>query len=89
MTIDIAHIAKLARLKIEDSELAQFEKEMQSIVAMVENIPDIQDELTLDADHPMTLREDTVVSGKFSRDELLGNAPQVQAGCVVVPKTVE
>ena len=35
----------------------------------------------------MTLRED-VVEPSLPRDEVLKNAPQVVAGCVVVPKTV-
>ena len=26
---------------------------------------------------------------KFKREEMLANAPEVQAGCLVVPKTVE
>ena len=37
----------------------------------------------------MTLREDIAVTNKFKREELLSNAPEVQAGCLVVPKTVE
>lgn len=89
MSIDIRHVAKLARLRIEDDRLEKFEKEMQSIVDMVENLPDIQEELTLDKDNAMTLREDVAVQNKFTRNELLKNAPQVQAGCLVVPKTVE
>lgn len=89
MNIDIKHIAKLARLKIDDEKQEKFEKEMQLIVNMVENLPDINDELVLDIENPMTLREDIAVTNKFSRDELMKNAPQVQAGCLVVPKTVE
>ncbi len=89
MNIDIKHIAKLSRLRIEDSELEKFEKEMQNIVDMVEKLPDIDDELILDAANPMRLREDVAVNDKFTRNELLKNAPHVQAGCLVVPKTVE
>ena len=72
MNIDIKHIAKLARLRIEDDQL-----------------PDIQDEMTLDPDNPMILRKDVAVQDKFTRQELMQNAPQVKAGCLVVPKTVE
>lgn len=89
MNIDIKHIAKLSRLRIEDDKAAKFEKDMQSIVDMVERLPDIDDELVLNKDEPMRLREDKAETGKFTRDELLKNAPQVQAGCLVVPKTVE
>lgn len=41
MKIDIKHIAKLSRLKIEDSRLEKFEKDMEMIVNMVDNMPDI------------------------------------------------
>ncbi|MCI1269141.1 MAG: Asp-tRNA(Asn)/Glu-tRNA(Gln) amidotransferase subunit GatC [Ruminococcus sp.] len=89
MSIDIKHIAKLSRLRIEDEKLEKFEKDMENIVAMVDKLPEISDELTLDASNPMKLREDKAVPNKFTRDELIANAPKVQAGCLVVPKTVE
>ena len=57
MSIDIKHIAKLSRLRIEDDKLAKFEKDMESIVAMVDKLPDIKDELNLDSSNPMTLRK--------------------------------
>ena len=89
MNIDIKHIAKLARLRIEDDQLDKFESEMENIVGMVEKLPDIQDEMTLDPDNPMILRKDVAVQDKITRQELMQNAPQVKAGCLVVPKTVE
>lgn len=89
MNIDIKHIAKLARLRIEDDQLDKFESEMENIVGMVEKLPDIQDEMTLDPDNTMILRKDVAVQDKFTRQELMQNAPQVKAGCLVVPKTVE
>lgn len=89
MNNDIKHIAKLARLRIEDDQLDKFESEMENIVGMVEKLPDIQDEMTLDPDNPMILRKDVAVQDKFTRQELMQNAPQVKAGCLVVPKTVE
>ena len=89
MNIDIKHIAKLARLRIEDDQLDKFESEMENIVGMVEKLPDIQDEMTLDPDNPMILRKDVAVQDKFTRQELMQNAPQVKAGCLVVPKSVE
>ena len=89
MSIDIRHIAKLSRLRIEDEKLAKFEKDMEAIVAMVDRLPDIEEELTLGAGDAMPLRKDEAVPNKFTRDELIANAPEVQAGCLVVPKTVE
>lgn len=96
MSIDVKHLAKLARLRIEDDKLAKFEKDMESIVAMVEQLPEVSGDASgLDPEHPMKLREDvegtTRAPGtdKLTRNELLANAPKMQAGCVVVPKTVE
>ncbi|MBQ7757011.1 MAG: Asp-tRNA(Asn)/Glu-tRNA(Gln) amidotransferase subunit GatC [Oscillospiraceae bacterium] len=89
MNIDIKHIAKLSRLHIEDEKLSKFEADMQNIVDMVEKLPDINEELTLDENNAMTLREDKAVLNKYTRQELMQNAPSVKAGCLVVPKTVE
>ncbi|HHX58008.1 MAG TPA: Asp-tRNA(Asn)/Glu-tRNA(Gln) amidotransferase subunit GatC [Clostridiales bacterium] len=89
MSIDIRHIAKLSRLKIEEEKIEKFEKDMEAIITMVDKLPNIDDELTLDVDNAMTFREDVAVQNKFTRNELLQNAPEVQAGCLVVPKTVE
>ena len=89
MDIDIRHIAKLSRLRIDDSELDGYNKEMSKIIAMVEAMPDIQDELTVDPDNVMTLRADEIAEKKIPRDEILKNAPKTVAGCVVVPKTVD
>lgn len=89
MNIDIKHIAKLSRLHIEDDKLSKFEADMQNIVEMVEKLPDINEELTLDESNAMTLREDKAVTNKYTRQELMQNAPSVKAGCLVVPKTVE
>lgn len=89
MEIDIKRIAKLSRLRIDESEAKSYEDEMKNIIAMVERMPDITDELTLDLENVMTLREDKLAVERISRDVMLSNAPKVVAGCVVVPKTVE
>ena len=89
MRIDIQHIAKLSRLQIEPNQLEKFEKDMEAIVGMVDRLPEVEDELTLDPSNPMRLREDVAETDKFKRGEMLKNAPQVQSGCLVVPKTVE
>ena len=89
MKIDIKHIAKLSRLKIEDEKLEKFEKDMESIVNMVDRLPEVDGDVDLNPEDAMTLREDKAVTDKFRREELLANAPAVQAGCLVVPKTVE
>lgn len=89
MEIDIKHIAKLSRLKVSDEEVKKFEKEMQAIIRMVDNLPELDASGPLiDPENPMKLRKD-VVFHPYRREEILKNAPKTQAGCVVVPKVVE
>lgn len=71
MKIDIKHIAKLSRLRIEDDKLEKFEKDMESIVNMVDRLPDVEGMLDLNPKDTMTLREDKAVTDKFKREELL------------------
>lgn len=89
MKIDINRLAKLARLRIEPEQEAGFQKDMNNILGMVENLPELSDSGALiDPQNPMQLRED-ISEQKYRRDDLLKNAPQTQAGCVVVPRVVE
>ena len=89
MNIDIRHIAKLARLTIEEEKLEKFEKDMADIVAMVERLPAVEGQsLELDPADRMELRKDEV-KPSLRRDAVLQNAPKSAAGCIVVPKTVD
>ena len=84
MEINIKKIAKLSRLAIEPEREEKFQKDMQNIIDMVEQLPEME---AGDLSPKMALRED-VVEPSLPREEVLKNAPQVAAGCVVVPKTV-
>lgn len=89
MNIDIRHLAKLSRLKFSPEEEAKFSGEMEKIVELVEKLPNLDASGPLiDPSNPMTLRPDRV-ENKPNRNELLQNAPETQAGCIVVPKVVE
>ena len=88
MDMDIKRLAKLAKLKFNPEEEEKFAAQMANIVAMVEKLPDLDASGPLiDPDNPMEFRKDEVVQ-KYRRDELIANAPEVQVGCIVVPKTV-
>lgn len=92
MQVNIDHISELAMLKIEKSKHEQVQKELTGILKAVDEMPQVSSDLkVLDADNPMELREDVPIEDKdrIPRDELLSNAPKVQAGCLVVPKIVE
>jgi aspartyl-tRNA(Asn)/glutamyl-tRNA(Gln) amidotransferase subunit C len=89
MKVDIKHLAKLSRLKTTEEEEKRFEVQLQSILEMVDRLPAISsDDSLVDPTNPMKCRED-IAEQLFKRDEILKNAPQVQAGCVVVPKVMD
>ncbi len=79
MKIDVQHLAKLSRLHISEEQVAKFEMQ----------IPELSSEdCLIDPQNPMTCRPD-IPQNNYKRDDILKNAPQVQAGCVVVPKVIE
>lgn len=89
MDINIKHLAKLSRISVSSDDEKRFEQQIKDIVGMVEKLPVLSDNKSLlDESNVMKLRED-VVENHFKRDEILKNAPQVKAGCVVVPKVIE
>lgn len=89
MKIDIKHVAKLARLRLEDDQVEKFEQQMLSILEMVANLPEITgSDDGLDPSNPMILRKD-VVTPSMDREDLLRIAPASQSGCILVPKIVE
>lgn len=89
MEIDIKRIAKLAKLSIPEEKVEKFQKEMEGIIEMVENLPDINTEGALvDPSNTMELRKDEV-KPSYPRDEMLRNAPTTAAGCILIPKVVD
>jgi aspartyl-tRNA(Asn)/glutamyl-tRNA(Gln) amidotransferase subunit C len=89
MEINIKHIAKLAKLSLPEEKLEKFEADMMDILGMVENLPELTQEAKLvDENNTMDLREDVAIPS-LSRDDILMNAPQAAAGCIVMPKVVE
>ena len=88
---DVAHVAKLARLAVPESELAQLAQELSAIVKYVEQIQ----ALPLDQVPPLShggeaadvFRDDTPRPG-LSREEALGTAPDRTDTYFRVPKVV-
>jgi aspartyl-tRNA(Asn)/glutamyl-tRNA(Gln) amidotransferase subunit C len=88
----VAHIAALARIRIEEAELAPLAEELSHIIGWVEQL----NEVDTTGVEPMAnveamrlpLREDEVTDGNC-RDAILANAPQTARGFFVVPKVVE
>ena len=86
MKIDVKHLAKLAHLRVSAEQEEMYAAQMQDILEMVEKLPQLESKV--DPNNPMTLRKD-IPTEPYKRDVILQNAPQTQAGCVVVPKVMD
>lgn len=95
MSIDTetaAHVAKLARIKVEEEDLPDLAAAFNTIIGFVEQL----NEVDVDGVEPMTSvtpmrlkrREDVVTEGDI-QDKVLRNAPDAREGFFAVPKVVE
>ena len=95
MSIDkdtVKHIAKLARISLDEKKINSFSKDLSSIMKFIEKL----NELNTDKTSPLTsiinaslrTREDEIKEGKI-RDQILKNSPDKIEEFFVVPKMVE
>ena len=89
MQIDIKHLERLSKLKIQDDKKEKFEKDLVKILDFVDEITTLElpDEDKSKAVTLSSLRED-VVKTDDGFDPLL-NAPKQKDGCYQVPLLVE
>ncbi len=95
MTLDpatVRRIARLARLRLEEAEVARFEHELGSILAWVEQLGKVDVSqvapMTGAVAMALTMREDVVSEGGDA-EIVLGNAPERVGDFFAVPKVVE
>ena len=94
---EVAHIAALARIRLDDSELEPLAAELSQILSWVEQLGEIDTDgvapMTSVAAMRLPMREDAVTDGDC-RYAILGNAPQSapdgpRKGFFAVPKVIE
>ena len=95
MSIDektVRKVAKLARLALPEERVAPMAKELNGIMAWIEQLNEVDVEgvepMTTPVAMEMPMREDVVTDGNI-RDQVLANAPRTEDGFFVVPKVVE
>ena len=95
MSIDTktaAHVAKLARIKVEEKDLPELASEFNAILGFIEqlNEVDVGGVEPMVSVTPMRLkrRQDKVTDGNMPA-KVLANAPDVREGFFAVPKVVE
>ena len=89
---EVKKIAKLARIKMGDEEIAKYQTELNKIFSWIEQLSEVNtnnvDPMYSVIQHPLVMREDTITDGGI-RDKVLQNAPDSKYGFFVVPKVVE
>ncbi len=88
----VAHIAKLARIRVPEDDLEALSGELSNILTWVEQL----NELDTEGVEPMTSvvamelpRRADVVSDGGCPDKIVANAPEAAHGYFAVPKVVE
>ncbi len=90
MDIEIMKIAKLSRIKMDGAVAKKVEANLNRIIQSIKDLPEFdKSENFFNPDNVMPLRADVVKDFGFDRNDMLKNAPQVKAGCVVVPKKID
>lgn len=95
MSVDAAtvkRIGRLARIRIEESEVETYQSELNTILGFVEQLSevDVTGIEPMTSVTPMVLRqrEDKVTDGGYP-DKIVANAPLSQDNFFMVPKVVE
>jgi aspartyl-tRNA(Asn)/glutamyl-tRNA(Gln) amidotransferase subunit C len=90
---DIATIANLARLSLNDAEIPVYQQSLSSILDFVGELNRAETKGVEPMAHPLPglaqrLRPD-VVTERDARERYQANAPKVEAGLYLVPKVIE
>ena len=95
MSIDndtVKHIAKLARISLDEKKMNSLSKDLSSIIKFIEKLNELNTEktvpLTSIINASLQSRKDEVLDGKI-RDQILKNSPEKNEEFFVVPKVIE
>jgi aspartyl-tRNA(Asn)/glutamyl-tRNA(Gln) amidotransferase subunit C len=95
MSLDLAtvrRIARLARIHLDEAEVARFQQELNGIIGWIEQLNEVDvtdvEPLTGAAQMALKMREDVVTDGNIP-EKVLANAPERAGNFFTVPKVVE
>lgn len=88
----IEHVAKLARLKLEEDNIEELTQKVNNILAFVDKLNEIDTGKIPPTAHILPLqnvfREDEI-KPSLPLEDVLKNAPEAEQGCFHVPKVIE
>lgn len=89
---EVEHVAVLARLALDESELDQLTGQMNQILSYVDKLDELDTDGIVPTAHAVPVenafRED-VVRPSIGNDKALKNAPAAENNCFHVPKIIE
>lgn len=95
MSVDAAtvkRIGRLARIRIEENEVAAYQDELNAILVFVDQLAEIDvtgvEPMTSVMPMTLRLREDKVTDGGYA-DLIVSNAPLSEDNFFMVPKVIE
>lgn len=91
--IDVAYVARLARLALSDDEIVAFEAQLDQILDYVDQIRRVDVDGVDPMAYPIPLRNvmrpDDPVAGDLDRHDVADNAPQWRDDTFMVPRIIE
>ena len=90
--IDIAKVARLARLSLSPEELELYGRQLGDILEHAERVQSLATEGVVPTSHPLTMTNafrDDVVTGSLDRDAVIAEAPDAEGGFFKVPRILD
>ena len=88
---EVLHVAKLARLDVDETLIDKFAKQIGTILEYVDTLNQVDTEGVASTSHALSLtnafREDNE-RDTFDKESALANAPEKEDGSFVVPKVI-
>jgi aspartyl-tRNA(Asn)/glutamyl-tRNA(Gln) amidotransferase subunit C len=89
---DIRHMAKLARLQLDESEIPLYTEQVGKVLNFFDDLKHVDTSGIVPTAHPMKVsnafRED-VLKPSFTNEQALANAPMAEAPYFMVPQILE
>jgi aspartyl-tRNA(Asn)/glutamyl-tRNA(Gln) amidotransferase subunit C len=89
---EVLHIARLARIGLDDAEVTKFQEQLSDILDHFQALAELDTEGVEPTSHPLPLESvmrDDVVRPSLPREELLADAPMAEEGALRVKAVLE
>ena len=89
---EVEHVAELARLQFDESQLEKFINQMNAILEYFDTLQDLDTRGIEPTSHAVVMNNvfrDDEEEKRFHKNRMLENAPAKEKGCFKVPKVIE